>query len=306
MRGLNYNHLHYFWVVAREGSVTMAAKRLHLTPQTISGQLNLLEQELGEQLFRRAGRRLELTPAGELAFRYADDMFSLGAELRQALGNGGAAGMRRMVVGAANVVPKLLIQRLLAPALRLAEPIRLVVRENNLENLIGDLITHRVDVVLADRPVGSATAAKAFNHLLGESGISFFATPELAASLQGPFPRCLNKAPFLLPALDTYPQRLLEGWFEDNNIVPLVVGEFDDSGLLKAFGEQGVGIFPAPSVIEDEVCRQYAVQVVGRTANAVRERYYAILADRKQTHPGVRAVIESAGGMRQRRWPSSS
>lgn len=294
MRALNYNHLHYFWTVAREGTVAAAAERLHLTPQTVSGQLRILEEDLGVELFQRVGRRLQLTPAGELAFRYADDMFSLGAELRRALSGGGDAGPRELVVGVADVLPKLVSQRLLAPALSLDEPVRLVCRENSLEALLGQLAIHQVDLVLADRPIGSATGIQAFSHPLTESGISFFASAELARELRGPFPRNLDAAPVLLPSAETYPRRLLEQWFDENDIHPRVVGEFDDGALLNAFGQRGIGVFPAPSVIEVEVCAQYDVQAIGRT-ETVRERYYAIQVGRKVPHPGVRAILEAAG-----------
>jgi LysR family transcriptional activator of nhaA len=293
MRPLNYNHLHYFWTVAREGSVAVAAERLHLTPQTISGQLRILEQSLGVELFQKVGRRLQLTPAGELAFRYADDMFSLGEELQRALQEGTDAELRPLVVGIVDVLPKLISQRLLAPALALAEPVRLVCREGKLEVLMGQLITHQVDLVLADRPIGSATAIKAFSHPLADSGVSFFASRSLADRLPPQFPQSLDGAPMLLPAPDTYSRRLLELWFDETGIHPRVVGEFDDSALLRAFGQHGAGVFPAPSAIEAEICQQHDVQVLGSTA-AVRERYYAILVERKLTHPAVQAILDAA------------
>lgn len=292
MRPINYNHLHYFWTVAREGSVVAAAERLHLTPQTISGQIRILEQDLGLELFQRVGRRIQLTPAGELVFRYADDMFSLGDELRQALSSGAGLGPRPLVVGIVDVLPKLVSQRLLAPALELSEPVRLICREGTLEALMGQLTTHQVDLVLADRPIGSATSIKAFSHPLGESGLSFFATATLVSRLYGDFPRSLDDAPMLLPAAETYLRRLLEQWFEEAGVRPRVVGEFDDSALLKAFGEQSVGVFTAPTAIEAEICRQHGAQVIGRAAG-VRERYYAILVERKAEHPAVQAILDA-------------
>lgn len=297
MRALNYNHLHYFWQVARVGSVAAAAETLHLTPQTISGQLRLLEQELKVELFRRAGRGLALTPAGELVFRYADEMFSLGEELRQVLEGGGGIGLRPLVVGVVDVLPKLVTQRLLAPALALAEPVRLVCREGTLESLMEQLAGHKVDLVLADRPIGSATGSQVFSQPLGESGMSFFATEALAARLAGEFPQSLHQAPILLPAAETYPRRLLELWFEAAAISPRVVGEFDDSALLKTFGQRGAGVFPAPTVIEAEICQQHNVQVIGRT-NAVRERYYAISVERELAHPAVRALLDAADALK--------
>jgi LysR family transcriptional activator of nhaA len=295
MRPLNYNHLHYFWQVARQGSVAAAAEALHLTPQTISGQLRLLEQELKVELFRRAGRGLQLTAAGELTFRYADEMFSLGEELRQVLKSGGSIGLRPLVVGIVDVLPKLVSQRLLAPALALAEPVQLVCREGTLETLMAQLASHKVDLVLADRPIGAASGGKVFSQPLGESGMSFFASQALAEKLSGEFPRSLHETPMLLPAAETYSRRLLELWFEEEAVSPRVVGEFDDSALLKTFGQLGAGVFPAPSVIEAEICQQHAVQVLGRTSS-VRERYYAISVERELAHPAVRAVLEAADG----------
>lgn len=291
MRPLNYNHLHYFWIVAREGSVAAAAERLHLTPQTVSGQLRILERELNTTLFQRVGRGLKLTPSGELVFRYADEMFSLGVELRQVL-SGGGPDARPLVVGVVDVLPKVVCQRLLAPALALAEPVHLVCREGTLETLMGQLNSHHVDLVLADRPIGSATGVKTLNRLLGESGLSFFAEPALAERIESGFPACLDDVPMLLPAAETHPRRMLETWFDETGIRPRVVGEFDDSALLKAFGQHGVGVFPAPTVIEDEICRQHQVRVVGRT-EAVRESYYAISVERKLAHPAVRAVLDA-------------
>ena len=293
MRALNYNHLHYFWVVAREGSVVRAADVLHLTPQTISGQIHLLEESVGTKLFRKTGRRLELTPAGELAYRYADDMFSLGTELREVLATGAEAERLRFTVGAADVLPKLIAQRLLIPAMRLPQPMRIICKENNLDNLLAELATHRIDLVLADRPIGSATGVKAFSHLLGESGVSFFAAPSVATDLDDAFPANLNGAPMLAPSRETYPRRLLDDWLDRQELKPEIVGEFDDTALMTAFGQAGLGIFPAATAIEDAIRDQYGVQVVGRT-DAVKERYYAISAERKLEHPAVVAVSRAA------------
>jgi len=293
IRRLNYNHLHYFWVVAREGSVARAADVLHLTPQTISGQIGFLEEALGTALFRRQGRRLVLTDVGQVAFRYTDEIFGLAGELVDVLNGRLPGGAMLFTVGVADVVPKLVAYRILEPALKGPQPLRIVCREARLEDLLAELAVHKVDMVLADSPLSTSLNVKAFSHLLGESGITFFASRERAAVLAADFPRSLDGAPVLLPGSHTALRRGLEQWFDSEGIAPRVVGEFDDSALLKAFGQAGVGAFPAPTAIEREVEQQYGVQVVGRTMR-VRERYYAISAERRLKHPAVVAVSHAA------------
>lgn len=292
-RDLNYNHLYYFWCVAKEGGVARAAAVLHLTPQTISGQLRALETAAGAKLFARTGRRLELTDTGRLAFDYADDIFRIGAEMKEALE--GRAGGRPLpfTVGVVDVVPKIIAYRLLEPALRLPQPVRIVGREGKLDALLADLAGHKLDMVLADSPLGAAANVRAFNHLLGECGIVFFAARKLAAPYRRRFPQSLHGAPLLLPAANTAVRGSLMQWLDRRDIRPRVVGEFDDSALMKAFGQAGAGVFIAPRVIEHEVMRQYDVQPVGRS-DEVRERFYAISAERKLRHPAVVAVNDAA------------
>jgi len=293
LRDLNYNHLYYFWRVAKEGGVARAAAALHLTPQTISGQLRILETAAGAKLFARTGRRLVLTDTGRLAFDYADDIFRIGAEMKEALE--GRAGGRPLpfTVGVVDVVPKIIAYRLLEPALRLPQPVRIVGREGKLDALLADLAGHKLDMVLADSPLGAAANVRAFNHLLGECGIVFFAAHKLAPSYRRRFPKTLHGAPMLLPAANTAVCGALMQWLDRHDIRPRVVGEFDDSALMKAFGQAGAGVFVAPSVIEHEIMRQYDVQPVGRT-DEVRERFYAISAERKLRHPAVVAVNDAA------------
>ncbi len=293
MEWLNYHHLLYFWAVAREGSIAAATQVLQLTQPTISAQVRALEKSLGEKLFTRVGRNLQLTDVGQVVFRYADDIFSLGRELQDTLKGRPTGAPMQLMVGVADALPKLIAYRLLAPALRLPEPIRIICREDKPERLLTELATHALDVVLSDAPVGPLVKVRAFNHLLGECGVTIFGPPSLAPRYRRGFPRSLTGAPFLLPTDSTPLRRALEQWFEVTKIRPLVVGEFDDSALLKAFGQAGVGLFAAPSAIETEIRHQYHVRVVGRV-ESIQERFYAISAERKLKHPAVVAISEAA------------
>jgi LysR family transcriptional regulator, transcriptional activator of nhaA len=290
---LNYHHLHYFWVVAREGSLGRASTELRLAPSTVSEQIRLLEESLGEALFSRTGRRLLLTETGRTVFRYATEIFTLGGELRDAVQGKVVGRPQSLVVGIADVVPKLVARRLLEPALRQAEPVRLVCREDKPERLLAELALHNLDVVFSDAPVGPSIRVRAFSHLLGECGVVFFAKQELAAEHRRRFPASLDGAPMLLPTENTALRRSLEQFFAAKRVRPKVVAEFDDSALLKVCGQTGMGIFPAPSVIAEEVERQYQVHTVGRT-DQVRERFYAISIERKLKHPAVVAISEEA------------
>ena len=293
MARLNYKHLHYFWVVAREGSIAQAAQLLHVTPQTISGQLGQFEKSLGTKLFTRSGRHLLLTEAGRTAMEYAEDIFLLGAELEDQLSSRSSGRPLCFRVGVADVVPKLIAHRLLAPALQLAEPVRIICREGKLDNLLADIALHRLDMLLTDRPINPGGSVRAFNHLLGECGTAFFATPGLAQRYRDNFPYSLKDAPLLLPTHETAIRGGLTQWFDELQLHPSITGEFDDSALMKAFGQAGVGIFTAPMAIGDEVTRQYKVETVGQT-NSVREQFYAISTERKLKHPAVIAIRDTA------------
>ena len=290
---LNYKHLHYFWVVAKQGGITRASERLHLTPQTISGQISLLEECIGEALFSKAGRNLELTETGRLVLSYSDEMFSLGGELEEALRN--LPPDRQMIfkVGIADVVPKTIAYRLLAPALSLPDPVRIICRENNLANLLAELALHRLDMVLADGPIPPGINVRGFNHILGECGISFLAVSHLARPLHKNFPRSLNGAPLLIPSETNLVQAKLLDWFDSLRIHPRIVGEFDDSALMKVFGQAGAGIFMIPTPIAREVAKQFGVRIIGSTED-VREQYYAISVERRISHPAVSAITETA------------
>jgi len=290
---LNYNHLQYFWAVAREGSIVRAAEELLVSQPTISLQVRELERALGRKLFERAGRRLVLTDAGKLVYGYASDIFRTGQELVNALEHQPAGRALRLSVGVVDVIPKTIVYKLLEPALQLAQPVRVVCREDKSDRLLSDLAARRLDVVLSDGPIGTAVNLRGFNHLLGECGISFFASPELAPKVRRRFPASLDGAPVLLPTENTAMRRALGLWFDAQRVHPVVAGEFDDSATMTSFGRAGLGVFPAPSVVELEIRREYGVRLVGRT-DAVRERYYAITGQAKLEHPAVVAVREAA------------
>lgn len=294
MEWLNYHHLLYFWVVAREGSIAAACRRLHLAQPTISTQIRTLER-LGAKLFRRSGRRLALTETGSVVYRYAEDIFSLGRELLDTLRGRPTGSPLRLNVGVAEVLPKLVAYRLIEPALRLPEPVRLTVSESTPADLLARLAVHDLDVVLTDAPLGASAGVniKGYSHLLGECGMSVFGTARLARKYRPGFPRSLDGAPLLLPLTGSAPRRTLERWLDREDIRPIVVGEFEDSALMKVFGQASVGLFLAPTVIETEVRRQFKVVVLGRL-DAVREPFYAISGERRVKHPAVVMITEAA------------
>jgi LysR family transcriptional activator of nhaA len=294
MEWLNYHHFLYFWMVAREGSIARAGKELRLAEPTISGQIRRLEEVLGEKLFRREGRRLVLTEVGRVAFRYGDEIFPLGREFLETVRGHGTGRPLRFVVGVTDALPKAIVHRLLEPALRLGEPVRIICREDrSLEGFLAELAVHGLDLVLADAPAGPELPVRLFSHLLGECGTSFFAGGRVAAALRKKFPGSLDGAPFLLPGRNAALRRTLEGWFESQKLRPRIVGEIDDSALVKVFGEKGVGVFAGPSTIEAEVVRRYRLRVIGRVGT-LRQRFYAISAERRLSHPAVVAIADTA------------
>jgi len=294
MGRINYQHLFYFWNVAREESVTRASEKLHLAQPTISGQLAVFEKTVGEKLFYKNGRKLVLTDTGRIVFHYADEIFSLGQELANTLKGRPTGRALRLVVGVADALPKLIACRLIEPAFRLSEPVQILCYEDKAERLLAEMSLQGIDLVLSDVPVTPASGAKAFNHLLGECGVTVFGTPELAAAYRPEFPRSLIGAPFLLPTGNTALRRSLDQWFDAENISPRIQAEIEDSGLLKTFGSEGTGLFVAPSAVEEEIQRQYDVEAIGRI-DSVRERFYAITERRKLKHPAVSAILENAG-----------
>ncbi len=293
MAAINYKHLRYFWMVAKSGSIARAGEQLHLTPQSISGQLRELEENLGAELFRRAGRGLELTDTGRQVLTYAEKIFALGDELVDSLREQPAKSVRWLRIGIADVVPKSMAYRLVEPALHLAEPVRLVCREGRLASLLAELAVHRLDLVIADRPMPSNLNVRGYSHFLGESGMTVFAAESLLAGLRGDFPALLDDAPFLLPGEDVVVRPKLQQWFESQGVRPRIVGEFDDTALLKAFGQAGAGLFVAPTVIAGYVQSQFRVKALGRI-DSVKEQLYAITTERQLTHPGIVAISEAA------------
>lgn len=293
MTWLNYHHLHYFWVVAREGTIQQASQQLHVGQPAISTQLHQLELSLGQKLLRRSGRRLELTEAGRTVFRYAEQIFSLGRELTDVLKSGEVATGSKFVVGVADAMPKLMVRRLLEPALQLSSDLRLVCVEHDLGTLLTDLGRQSLDLVLADSPLTPTGGVRAFNHLLGQSGVGLFGTPQLVARVRTDFPASLNRVPLLLPGRNTALRRSLESWLESRDVSPLIRGEFDDKALLKAFGQTGEGLFPGTLAIADEICRQYEAELAGELEGVV-EHFYAISVERRIRHPAVLAISSSA------------
>ena len=291
---MNFKHLYYFWVAAKAGGINRAGEQLHTTPQTLSGQIKLLEQWLGRALFRKSGRQLELTSDGQVALGYADEIFALGAELESALRQP-RSGQRVLEfrVGVADSVAKSVAYRLLEPALSVAEPVRLIGSEGKFPDLLADLALHRLDLVIADEPLSRRVSVKAFNHPLGTTRMSFFATPTLAAGLKGDFPRCLDGAPMLIQGAASAVRQQLEGWLARNQLHPRVVGEFDDGALMTAFGREGRGVFMAPTVLEAETVDQFGVEVVGRSTELVEE-FFAVSVERRITHPCVVAIAQVA------------
>ena len=293
MRHLNYNHLLYFHTVAREGSVAGAAKVLHLTPQTVSGQIKLLEEVIGEPLFLRVGRGLTLSDTGRVVQTYADEIFSVGTALAQRLQSSSEQSTRELRVGIVDSFPKLVACRLMGVALSSEIPAKLACSEGKLESLLADLSVHKLDLVLADRPVPTELNVRAYNHVLGSSDMAFFAPKGWSAEQVSDFPACLAHVPVLLPNASSALRRGLDHWFDEIQISPKVIAEFDDSALMKTFGEAGLGAFPAPAVIADDVMRCFNARHLG-SVQGVTETFIAISPQRRLRHPSVLSIAENA------------
>ena len=293
---MNFKHLHYFWVTARAGGIMRAGEQLHITPQTLSGQIKLLEESLGRRLFRKSGRQLELTEDGRKALKYADDIFALGSDLKNAMANP-QSGVQVLAfrVGVADSVAKSVAYRLLEPALSIPEPVRLIGTEGKFPDLLAQLALHRLDLVIADEPLSKRISVKAFNHELGTTPMSFFCVPELKKVLKGKFPQCLHDAPMLIQGSASSVRQQLDGWLVSHKIQPRVVGEFDDGALMKAFGREGRGVFMSPRILEDEIVAQYGVEVIGRTDELVEE-FFAVSVERRISHPCIVAITQNARG----------
>ena len=293
--GLNFRHLYYFWVVAKEDSITRAAERLGVAIQTISTPLGLLEKSIGKSLFAPQGRRLVLTEAGRIAMRYAEQIFALGEQMEDALSDLDVGRTMRLTVGISDSLPKLIASRLLAAALALPERVKLVCYEDRFEALLGELKVHKLDVVLTDRPVHAGTVLRVFSHLLGESELMLFGVPALAEKYEPGFPASLQGAPLLLPTRNNAIRGRIDHWLEANDLRADVVGEFDDNALLNTFGRSGLGLFPAPSALADDVVAQFGAVPVG-PLQGVKEQFYAISNERKIKHPAVEAILSAIHG----------
>ena len=290
---INYKHLHYFWAVAKEGGITRASEKLYLTPQTISGQLSLLERHLNVALFNRVGRNLELTETGRAVLGYADEIFSLGGELEEMVYQSPKERPQLFRVGVIDALPKSIAHRILAPVLQMKDQVRMICREASLDTLLAELSVHRLDLVLADRPIPPTISTRGYSHKLGECGLSFFVSNKLKKKLARNFPACLDDAPLLLPNSGTQLRSGIDRWLDKNRLHPRIIAEFDDSALMKAFGQEGAGIFIAPAAIGKEVERQYHASKIGQV-DEVKEKFYAISVERRVTHPVVSVVVEAA------------
>lgn len=290
---LNFKHLYYFWVVAEEGSITSASKRLNITPQTISGQISLLETRINNELFRKSGRNIQLTDTGQIVKRYADGIFALGQELSDVLRGITTTGPSELIVASASALPKATVYKILQPALTMQEDFVLTLTEGPVESILADLAVNKVDLVLSDTQVQSNLRVKAFNHFLGSSGLTVLAPKALAAKYKKNFPHSLNEAPILLPTRQYAIRNRFDHWLDVMEIRPNVRGQFDDSAVMKAFGEAGFGLFFVPQIVEDIVCKMHGVVPVGRI-HEVKHDFYAISAERRVTHPAVAAICDQA------------
>lgn len=293
MEWLNYHHLLYFWMVAREGGLAPAGKVLRLSQSSLSGQIKRLEEQLGLALFERRGRKLELTEMGRVAFKYADEIFGLAREMLDAVRERPVERRLRLTVGIADVVPKLLVRKLLEPAFEKHPDLALTCTEDRFDRLLTALASHELDVVIADSAIPPDAGVRAFNHALGDSTMTLVAPRAHAPGLKRGFPATLDGAPVLLPLPGSLVRRDLDDWFARNDVRPLVVAEAEDSALLKAFAADGMGAMFVPTVIAKTVCMRYELVDVAEL-DGVRERYYAISSERRIVHPAVVAIRSAA------------
>lgn len=293
MTPLNYNHLYYFYRVAVDGGITAASRHLHLTPQTISGQITALEQQIGYPLFERQGKKLGLTQRGRVVFSYAEDIFHLGDELKTLLKQPEVVERLSISVGIVDVIPKALAYTLIKPITALPQPVHLVCREGNLEHLLAELAVNKLDLVLSERPMPPGTRLRAYNHLVVETDIALFGTLALISPYQRNFPNSLAGAPFLMPSALTMLSQLLLSWFDQNDLSPQVVGEFDDSALAYAFCREGLGLVAAPALIADDLREQFGIHPLG-ILDGVRAQFYALSPQKKIKHPAIVAMVNRA------------
>jgi LysR family transcriptional activator of nhaA len=290
---LNYHHLRYFWAVAKEGGLTKAAAKLHVSQPTICAQIQALEGVLGEKLFRRTGRNLRLTDVGQHVLSYAEEIFSIGQDLLASIKQRPTSRPLRLRLGVADALPKLVTYRIIEPIFRLPQPVQVSCWETKVSDMLVELAAYRLDIVLADEPASGGVKVNVFNHLLGESGVTFCADLELARKLKRGFPKSLNGAPALLPMANSGLRRSIEKWFHAINIRPRLVGEFEDPALLHVVAFHSLGFVPVATLVAKEAARRFGFGVIGRT-EACRQRFYAITPERKLTHPAVTAITSDA------------
>ncbi len=290
---LNYHHLRYFWTVARKGGVRKAAEELHVSQPSISAQLRLLEESLGQKLFRRSGRNLVLTETGQLVLNYADEIFSAGRELMNAVKQRPGKHRLRVNIGLTDAFPKLIAFQILRAAFRFEAAVHMICREGEIGPLVSHLQAHRLDIVLADEPASSTLKAKTFNHKLGRSGVTFCAVPPLAAKLRRNFPQSLDGAPALLPTQNMGMRAALETWFDSKGIRPRVVGEFEDSALMEVCSTGGRGFTAVHTVVDRAALKRYGLRVIARVDECGTD-FYAITAERRVKHPAAVAITEHA------------
>lgn len=293
MSPLNYNHLYYFYIVATEGSITKASTRLNLTPQTISGQITNFEAQIGVNLFERKGKTLSLSEMGFLIYSYAEEIFQLGDEVKNILKRKQPSLWHTFTVGITDVIPKVLAHELLSPVLKMNEPVRLICLEGDQDHLLADLSVNKIDCILTDQPLQLGSHVRAYNHLLTESGFTFFAAESLLKGSNEEFPQCLSDFPWLMQSKKSAVRTRLSSWLEKQNIAPNIVAEFDDSALMKSFGQTGFGVFSSPTLIEEYVADKYGVKILGRT-DKFKEPYYIISPERRLKHPAILEIVNAA------------
>lgn len=286
---INYNHLYYFWVVARLGSVTRACEELRLAQSTISSQIHLFEESLGEQLFQKRGRNLTLTEPGQIALRYCNQIFGLGAEMFELIEGNTSIRPELIRIGVADTVPKILVHHMLKPLMEQNSKMKLVISESSADRMLGDLAIHLVDAIILDCPMPPSVHVRAYNHLMAESGVSFVCQRSLAKKLPKKFPTCLSAAPMLLPTHAASVRVDLDRWFERHEITPQIAAEFQDSALMKIFGRDGAGVFPIPTIVEKDICREMDCLVLGRISDPI-ERYYLVTTEKRVRNPFLRLI----------------
>lgn len=293
MTPLNYNHLFYFYVVATEGSIIKASARLNLTPQTISGQITSFENQIGAKLFDRKNKALYLSEMGQLIYSYADEIFQLGDEIKHILTRKQPGQWHTFTVGITDVIPKVLVHQLLSPVLKMTERVRLICQEGDQSSLLADLSVNKLDCILTDQPLQLGNHVKAYNHLLVESGFTFFAAEKLCANFSKEFPKSLADLPWLMQSKKSAARTRLSSWLEKHNISPNIVAEFDDSALMMSFGQAGLGIFSSPTLIDKYVADKYQVKIIGCT-DEIKEHYYIISPERRLKHPAILEIVNAA------------